>query len=187
MLKFWVYSANSKSYSRSKRKIIKVIYLMILTSYFCLDSTQQSAMANLFPAEIVNQNIDRAIGSKNTLTQSVNINGSALRSTDEQQCLLDLKTKLNNRSLPPRRFARSTSPNGNSCELASQQRGNQIFGSNLQAVIDPLLLLPISTPLSTLASSLSIVPIAPSDRTIIALPNSKPIPNLVKDPRYQID
>jgi hypothetical protein len=180
MLKFWVHSANSKSSSCSKRKIIKIIYLIILTSYFCLDSTQQSAMANLVPAEIVR--IDRSTELKNTPALSVNIDESELQAAHEQQCLLDLKSNLNNGLLPPKRFTRSASIDNQPCELESAQSSS----SNLQTIINPLVLLPISSPLSPLMSAIPIVPIAPADRTSIALPNSKPIPPLVKDPRYQI-
>jgi hypothetical protein len=184
MLKIWVHSANSKSSSCSKRKIIKVIYLIILTSYFCLDSTQQSVMANLVPVEIVR--IDRSVDSKNTLPRSVNIDESELQAAKEQQCLLNLKTKLNIGILPPRRFARSASINDKFCGLVSPQSVNQISSLNFQAIVDPFTFFPIPTPLSPLKSSIPIVPVAPADRTLISLPNAQPIPNLVKDPRYQI-
>jgi hypothetical protein len=189
MLKIWVHSTNQSSYYKNSwgsipiAEIIRLIYSIAFTSYFILNLAKQSANANLVPEEIA---VDLSISVKNSLPILPNktisqgeIFGSTEKSlTKEQECLLDLKTKLDNKQSPPKRFTRAASISNLTCGLESENS----FPTKLsiEPVVAPL------TKIEALTNLLSIVPSKPLNRPPIVLPNAQAIPNPVKDPRYQI-
>jgi hypothetical protein len=58
MLKIWVHSTNQKYDSCSVREIMRVIFLIILTSYFLIAPSDRSANANLVPEQIFSDGVN---------------------------------------------------------------------------------------------------------------------------------
>ncbi len=189
MLKTWVPSTNRKYYcgnywgSIPISEMIRLIYSIVLISYFILGFAKQSANANLVPEEIV---VDRSVTAKDSLPTLPNktiypgkIVGATQKSLiEEQQCRLELRTKPDNKQSKPNRFTRAASISNVPCELKSEN--SPVTRLSVEPIIAPL------TKIEALTNPLFIVPSKPLNRTPILLPNAQPIPNPVKDPRYQI-
>ncbi len=182
MLKIWAHSTNQKSYcdiswsSIPIAEIIRLIYSIVLISYFILDFAKQSANSNLVP-----EAIDRSVTAKDslptspskTISQSIKNKSTASSLTKEQQCLLDFQTKPDNKKLAPRRFTRTASSSNTQCELASGDSSTAI--SLVEPIIPPL------TRIQSLTNPLFIVP-----PQLVGTPISVPNVQAIKDPRYQI-
>jgi hypothetical protein len=130
MLNIWVHSANPKSQSFSPREIIRVIYLIILTSCFVLDLSKQAATANLVPEKITSDTISTQIETQ---------------TAGEKACLLDLKNKSINGLLPVRIFTRLPSVPDNSCGLEASKSEAKIPSLESIGLKIPLSIVPTSS------------------------------------------
>ena len=172
MLKFWVHSTNLKS--------DRLIYLIVLTSYFILNFAKQSASANLVTESILSDSvslIDRTAEAEISLSRIIN-QGSVAREaglTAEQRCILDLESSAKSGKQPVRRFAVLASPTNIQCELKFDN-SSALVSSTEQIII------PFKPPVNPL---LLLSP-KPLDRTPISVKNTRSLPTPIKNPRYQI-
>ena len=172
MLKFWVHSTNLKS--------DRLIYLIVLTSYFILNLAKQAANANPVAESIPTDSVslaDRIAQDEISLSRIINQGNvsSAEKLTAEQRCLLDLESSSKSGKQLLRRFAAVASPTNIQCELKFDN-SSTLISSTEQVIV------PFKPPINPLLFRDP----KPLDRTPISVTNTAPVPTPIKDPRYQI-